>query len=688
MALFDFLRFKKDEQNAIALQQQIVSLKEEVTSEKKKKEELLSQVHELNNQIKERTKEINDLESKKEKTKKDVEDQQSVYIKLISLLQTSTTEIRSIRSSSDRALVDFDSDYLVALDKNDFQELSSYFELKVENESLIQKKKECEQKLTKMEGVKKNLEDTITTLQQHVSAEESKRDEIRSQIVELENQKNEITDLKQDREKIKKQVKKLKETFESLDRVLKASTCQVRCLPSSSFAPLVSLYNKYLVSLDDEDFQELSRYYSLKEENEDFCKKKEQREKILQEVEKKIKDANNELVQLREDLVKQRDYNHSYEVECVKREISKYSNELNEIKKDIEGYLKTHKDKLRFEMMHEIYQRFTACEDGALRALRENLDGINLSELQENMWEDRKIVRNACLIQEDRILCNVQRICEEFIQLNIYKLTKEMKTSDWESVKLKVGSMIQVVEFLLYSYDYRPSKYYFESLYNILEAKYIRIQKQELEREKEREEREAQREYERAIKKALKDEEKAQEALEKKKRELAEEETQEKILKLREQIQDLEKALSDARELRERAMSMAQQTKIGYVYVISNIGSFGKDVYKIGMTRRLDPMERVLELSNASVPFPFDVHTFIYSEDAPALEADLHRIFDSKKVNSINYRKEYFHVTLDEIKTVLAQRGVDAKFVDEPDAFQYRECMLKHNNQVFFKSIV
>ena len=209
MALFDFLRFKKDEQNAIALQQQIVSLKEEVTSEKKKKEELLSQVHELNNQIKERTKEINDLESKKEKTKKDVEDQQSVYIKLISLLQTSTTEIRSIRSSSDRALVDFDSDYLVALDKNDFQELSSYFELKVENESLIQKKKECEQKLTKMEGVKKNLEDTITTLQQHVSAEESKRDEIRSQIVELENQKNEITDLKQDREKIKKQVKKL-----------------------------------------------------------------------------------------------------------------------------------------------------------------------------------------------------------------------------------------------------------------------------------------------------------------------------------------------------------------------------------------------------------------------------------------------------------------------------------------------
>ena len=681
MALFDFLKSKKDEQNAIALQQQIVSLKEEVSSEEKKKEELLSQVHELKKQIKDRTKEIVDLEAMKEKTQKDVEDQKSLYDKLLSLLQASTTEIRSIRSSSDGVLADFDSDYLVALNENDFQELSSFYELKAKNESLIKKKKECEQELHRMEGEKKNIEDTIATLQQQVSAGESKRAELKSQIVELENQKNEIVDLKQDKDKIKKQVKKLKDTYDDLDRVLKSSTVQVRCLPSSSFAPLVSLYDKYLVSLDDEDFQELTRYYSLKEENEAFCKNKEQREKTLQDVEKKIKDANNELVQLREDLVKQRDYNHSYEVECVKREISKYSNELNEIKKDIDGYLRTHKDKMRFEMMHEIYQRFTACEDGALRALRENLNGVNLSELQENMWEDRKIVRNACLIQEDRILCNVQRICEEFIQLNIYKLTKEMKTSDWESVKLKIGSMIQVVEFLLYSYDYRPSKYYFESLYNILEAKYIRIQKQELEREKEREEREAQREYERAIKKALKDEERAQEALEKKKRELAEEETQEKILKLQEQIQGLEKALNDARELRERAMSMAQQTKIGYVYVISNIGSFGKDVYKIGMTRRLDPMERILELSNASVPFPFDVHTFIYSEDAPALEADLHRIFDSKKVNTINYRKEYFHVTLDEIKSALAKRGVDANFIDEPDAFQYRESMMKYNNQ-------
>lgn len=544
------------------------------------------------------------------------------------------------------------------------------------------KSKWNEQKAFALQQQVASLKDELQFMKEEKVVLQSRLQELKGQIIELENQKQDYVGLKQNKEKIRKQLKKLKDTYDELDKLLKSSTKQVRGIPSSDYDPLVSLHDKYLISISEEDFQELSNYYSLKEENKAYCKKKEQREKILQEIETQISDANSELTQLREDAVKQRDLNYSCEVECLKKETSIYSKELDEIKKDIEGYLKAHKDKIRLELIHDIYQRFTACEDEALRALRDNLDGLNFSDLHESMLDDRKIIRNACLIQEDWILYDVQRMCEEFIQLNISKLTKEMKSLDWESVKMKIGSMIQVVESLLHSFKYPPNSDYFKSLYNILEAKYIHIQKQEIEREKEREEREAQREYERAIKKAFKDEEKVQEALEKKKREMAETHTQEKILKLQEQIQGLEKALSDARELRERAMSMAQQTKIGYVYVISNIGSFGKDVYKIGMTRRLDPMERVLELSNASVPFPFDVHTFIYSEDAPALEADLHRIFDSKKVNSINYRKEYFHVTLDEIKEALAKRGVNAKFVDEPDAFQYRESLVNKKIEV------
>jgi len=127
-------------------------------------------------------------------------------------------------------------------------------------------------------------------------------------------------------------------------------------------------------------------------------------------------------------------------------------------------------------------------------------------------------------------------------------------------------------------------------------------------------------------------------------------------------LQDL-----DYRQINQRA---------GYVYVISNIGAFGPDIYKIGMTRRLDPQERVDELGDASVPFNFDVHAMIFSKDAPALEAALHRAFDDRKLNMINKRREFFHVTLDEIKEVVRQNyDKTVEFVDIPDASQYRESL-------------
>ena len=114
--------------------------------------------------------------------------------------------------------------------------------------------------------------------------------------------------------------------------------------------------------------------------------------------------------------------------------------------------------------------------------------------------------------------------------------------------------------------------------------------------------------------------------------------------------------------------------KAGYVYIISNIGSFGENVYKIGMTRRLDPMERVDELGDASVPFKFDVHAMIFSDDAPKLEAALHRAFENKKVNMINSRREFFKVTLNEIEEVVKKNyDKTVEFERIPQADQYRE---------------
>ena len=135
---------------------------------------------------------------------------------------------------------------------------------------------------------------------------------------------------------------------------------------------------------------------------------------------------------------------------------------------------------------------------------------------------------------------------------------------------------------------------------------------------------------------------------------------------LENQLQDIDKAMKDIdyREANQRA---------GYVYVISNIGAFGPDIYKIGMTRRLDPQDRVDELGDASVPFNFDVHAMIFSDDAPTLETALHKAFEDRKLNMVNTRREFFHVTLDEIKDVVKKNfDKTVEFIDVPDAEQYR----------------
>lgn len=171
---------------------------------------------------------------------------------------------------------------------------------------------------------------------------------------------------------------------------------------------------------------------------------------------------------------------------------------------------------------------------------------------------------------------------------------------------------------------------------------------------------------------AIKDEERFARLLAKAK-EQANKAAGDKLDELNEQIAKLDEELRQAHEKSERALSMAQQTKSGHVYVISNIGSFGKDVYKIGMTRRLEPLDRVRELGDASVPFLFDVHAMIYCDDAPALENTLHRVFDERRLNLVNTRKEFFHVTLDEIKDEALKLAPEAEFVVNAEARDYRE---------------
>lgn len=193
---------------------------------------------------------------------------------------------------------------------------------------------------------------------------------------------------------------------------------------------------------------------------------------------------------------------------------------------------------------------------------------------------------------------------------------------------------------------------------------------QKMARAEQREQAKLQREIEEQRKKVEKEQTHYQTAYEKLKLQLEQNPEDKDLLEKKEQLEnhlsDIDKALCDI-DYRQANM------RAGYVYIISNIGAFGKDIYKIGMTRRLDPQDRVDELGDASVPFNFDVHAMIFSDDAPALEAALHRAFEDRKLNMVNQRREFFNVTLDEIKEVIKKNfDKTVEFVDVPDAEQYR----------------
>jgi hypothetical protein len=144
-------------------------------------------------------------------------------------------------------------------------------------------------------------------------------------------------------------------------------------------------------------------------------------------------------------------------------------------------------------------------------------------------------------------------------------------------------------------------------------------------------------------------------------------------------IAELEAALAAAHLASERARAMAEMTKSGYVYIISNVGSFGDDVVKIGLTRRLDPDDRVRELGDASVPFSFDTHAMIYSDAAPALEAALHKEFAERRINMSNFRKEFFRVSLDDVEAAVARLAPTAGFFKDREAQEWHETLARRN---------
>lgn len=207
-------------------------------------------------------------------------------------------------------------------------------------------------------------------------------------------------------------------------------------------------------------------------------------------------------------------------------------------------------------------------------------------------------------------------------------------------------------------------------------------------REQEREERKIQKQLDAEEKKINEQKKSLETDIDKVGAELRESKSDKEKEKLQLRIRELELALAKSNEDIEQITDKRKRTGAGYVYILSNVGSFGENVYKIGVTRRDEPQDRVRELSNASVPFKFDTHVFIFSKEAFELEKELHNRFDSKRVNKVNNRKEFFNITSDDVKKIVEENKESVySFNDEPEAQEYYDTLKieKINNKSLIK---
>ena len=278
------------------------------------------------------------------------------------------------------------------------------------------------------------------------------------------------------------------------------------------------------------------------------------------------------------------------------------------------------------------------------------------------------------------------KMTDRYIKLALRAFNGEcdamIRSVRWDNVRkleARLAKALDAINKLAEVQDVSISPAYYDLKVSELRLAHEHAEQRQREKEEQRALREQMREEERvrkevlaAEKEALAEERRYEKALEKARRELAaRSDTDSEEMRL--EIERLQSLLTEAHAKHERALSRAQMTKAGHVYVISNLGSFGEGTYKIGMTRRLDPQDRVKELGDASVPFPFDVHAMIYADNAPALEKQLHEEFRERRRNRVNQRKEFFDVSLEEIEAAVEKHHARIEFTRLAEAREFRE---------------
>ena len=523
--------------------------------------------------------------------------------------------------------------------------------LKNEVSYLVKRKDELEKEIAERQE-KVNKLSYINT--EDISVRIKERDSL---IEEVRNIKIEIEDYKKQKETewitYERNFRRKKEELNNELESIRSEISKIKLEPIK--------INNLVVSKKTE-LSEIER--EIENKSDILAKLEENKNEIdrLDEIEKIIEIRENDARKLEErrcELIKA--------VNTIEEQLNNKKKELEEVKQLIEGEYTLEEVDLNTLPKYD-FANSSLCKD-ELERIREKAKEMvrnNTAVICKTDWTVNGSISKGKKMINDKIKMNLKSFnngCDYIIS--------SMKYSTYNSSLNKINKLFNDINRLSTTNDIEITKDYLNLKVEELNLAFVYAELKEEEKEEQR-----------RIREQMREEAKRQAELEEKRKTINKEQQHyenelkralernrdaELIRKLRERIAELENSKKDVDKLE-------ATVKAGYVYIISNEGSFGENCYKIGTTRRLNPLDRVDELGNASVPFRFDVHALIFSEDCFELESKLHKIFDAKRVNKVNKRKEFFNVTLDEIVEVVNnQLGLNVEFTLEAIAREYRE---------------
>lgn len=382
----------------------------------------------------------------------------------------------------------------------------------------------------------------------------------------------------------------------------------------------------------------------LDEKYEELTKQKEEKlDKELAFRKEELVDTQKELAEIKKELILSKD-------ELNFQEYGLYEPKYNFInstayKERLDAVRKQQKQMIKDKTAAIATREWTV--DGDKRK-GQAMTNANIKQILRSFNNETEVIINK--VKHSNLDNSRKRIEKSFTQLN--------KLYEREHVQLTKGYLNLKLDEMHIAYEYELKKE--EEKEELREA-----------REREREEKKLQKELEREKKKFDKENTKITSEIEQVRQELTNAAAEEKA-KLKAEIAKLQAALDKNNEEITKIDKYRETPGAGYVYIISNVGSFGEDVFKIGVTRRDNPEDRIRELSSASVPFRFDSHVFIFSDKAYDLESSLHERFDKQRVNKVNRRKEFFRITMDDVKQIVEEnKGAVHSFVERPDNEEY-----------------